>query len=64
MTNLERILNTILIVMLCVLAIYIAMTMRIAERYVDTTGIKIIVYEPPEDATREDCTVVHDTEVR
>ena len=54
MTNLTKLLNTILIVMLCVLVIYIAMTMRIAERYTDTTGIKIIVYEPPEVATRED----------
>lgn len=54
LTNLTKLLNTILIVMLCVLVIYIAMTMRIAARYTDTTGIKIIVYEPPEAATRED----------
>lgn len=64
MTNLTKLLNTILIVVLCVLVVFIAMTMRVAERYVDTTGIKIIVYEPPEGDTREDCTESQNTEVQ
>ena len=42
----------------------IAMTMRVAERYTDTTGIKIIVYEPPEAATREDYAESQNTEVQ
>lgn len=64
LTNLEKTLNTILIVMLCVLVVFIAMTMRVAERYVDTTGIKIIVYEPPEVSTREDNAESQNTEVQ
>lgn len=64
MTNLTKLLNTILIVMLCVLVVFIAMTMRVAERYTDTTGIKIIVYEPPEAATREDYAESQNTEVQ
>ena len=44
MKNLTQLLNTILIVMLCVLVIYIAMTMRVAERCADTTVGEIVEY--------------------